>query len=140
MLESGDAVDGFDELAPGGALRVEHLRALGRQAVVAAPALARLLDPASLNPAALLEAIEQRIERGDAEAQEAARADFDQLAEVVSLAWLIGDEREDQQLGAPLFQLAIEHRGLHMWHSYILMPHSINHKGPRERCPWCPWW
>src|SRR5215208_1701735 len=68
MFGLQDAVDASHELAPGAALHVEPLLALGGDPVVAAAALAGLLDPAAEDPAALLEAVEQRVERGDLEA------------------------------------------------------------------------
>src|SRR5207248_11343087 len=36
------------------------------------------------------------------------------------MARLVFDERENQQLGAPLFQFAVEHARLHILHSDIL--------------------
>jgi hypothetical protein len=72
MVESRDAVDGFGELAPRFALRCQDAGAGRREAVVAAAALAGFLDPAAEDPAALLEAVEQRIEGGDAEVEGAA--------------------------------------------------------------------
>src|SRR5262245_24811286 len=120
MFDSCDAVDRLDELAPRAALRRQHGGAGRRQPVVAAPALAGLLDPAALDPPALFEAIEQRIERRRAESEHAARSRFDQLAEVVAVAGLILDQREDEELGAALFQLAIEHARLYILHSDIL--------------------
>src|SRR5262245_59662208 len=104
-FNSRDPADRVGELAPGVALRLQHLLSGRRQPVVAAAALTRPLDPAALDPAALLEAIQQRIQRRDAELQHTARARFDQLAEVVAVARLILDERQDEQLGASLLQL-----------------------------------
>src|SRR5262249_49945406 len=117
MFVSSNPADGLDEIAPRVALRSQHARAGWRQPVVAPPPLARLLDPAALDPAALLQPVEQRVERCDAEAEQATRARFDQLAQVVAMPRLILDERQDQQLGAPLLQLAIEHGRFHMLHS-----------------------
>src|SRR4029079_4432541 len=103
IFDSSDAADRLDELAPGVALGLEHLGAGRGEPVVAAPALAGLLDPAALDPAALLEAVEERIQMSDTEAEAAARPGFDQLAQVVSVPRLILDERQDQQLGAAFF-------------------------------------
>jgi hypothetical protein len=63
-----DSIDGADEPFPSRSLLREHLPSGGRDAVVAATALAGFLDPAPGDPASLLEAIEQRIQRRDAEA------------------------------------------------------------------------
>src|SRR2546422_471087 len=87
---------------------------------LAAP-LAGFFDPAALNPPALLEAIQQRVERGDAKLEDSLRARLNELAEVVAMPRLILDEREDQQLGAALFQLPIQHLRLDVLHSDILL-------------------
>src|SRR6185503_13432904 len=136
MFHPGDAADRPGELAPGAALRGQHLRAGRGQAVIAAPALAGLLDPAALDPAALLEAVEQRIEGGDAELQHAARSRFDQLAQVVAVSRLILDQRKNQELGAPLLELAIEHPRLDMFHSDILLK-RISRVNPGRRAVTC---
>src|SRR5215207_4121511 len=108
MFRVRDAADGLDELAPGVALRGEYFLPFGRQLVVAAAALPGLLHPAPLNPAPALQTVEQRVERRDVEAQHAARALLDEVADVVAVARLVLDEREDEQLSAPLLQLARE--------------------------------
>src|SRR5438128_1692677 len=79
MFHSGDAVDRLDELAPGAALRREHVRAGRRQPVVPAPALARFFNPPALNPSPLFQPVQQRVERGDAERKDAARPRLDEL-------------------------------------------------------------
>src|SRR5262245_18858495 len=132
-FDSRDPTDRVRDLTAGVALRLQHLLAGWREPVVPAPALARLLDPAALDPAALLEAIQQRIERRDAELQHTARARFDQLAEVVAVARLILDERQDEQLRASLLQLAIEHSGFHVLHSDILLKSIGRSQGFRGR-------
>src|SRR5258706_4066230 len=124
MFDSGVSVDGVGELAPRAALRREDARTGGGQPVVAAPALARFLDPAADDPAALLEPVQQRIQRGDAEFQHAARSRLDQLAQVVAVARLIFDERQDEELGAPLLELAVQGARLDILHSDIL-PNGI---------------
>src|ERR1051325_314041 len=120
MLHSGNPADRENELAPGVALRGEHVGADGRQTVVATAALSGLLDPAAQNPAALLESVEQRVQRRDAELQQAAGSQFDQLAQLVAVARLVFEERQDEELGTALFQLAIEHPALDVLHSDIL--------------------
>src|SRR5262245_30493663 len=109
MLGSGDdAVDGVDEIAPGASLRGEHARTRGRQLVEPPPPLTRLLDPAALNPAALFQSIQKGVQRRRAEREDAARARFDQLAQLVAVAGARLDERKNQQFRAPLLQLAID--------------------------------
>src|SRR5262245_39447731 len=72
-----DAADGGDERLPGVAALGEDLLAGRRQTIVTAPSLPGLLDPLALEPAARLEAIEERIERRDVEPDHAARPRLD---------------------------------------------------------------
>src|SRR5262249_19348982 len=120
MFGPGDAVDGIDELAPGVALRGEDVGAGRRQPVEAPAALPGLLDPAALDPPALLQAVQEGIEGCNAERNRAAGAGLDELAQLVTVARLGLEEREDEELGAPLFELAVQHRRLHIRHSNIL--------------------
>src|ERR1044072_6117021 len=120
MVDSGNLADRQHEFAPGVALRGEDVGADGREAVVAPAALSRLLNPAAENPAALLESIQQRVERRDAKFQQAARSHLDQLAQVVAVPRLILEQRQDEELGAPLLELAIEHAVLDVLLSDIL--------------------
>src|SRR6185436_16026092 len=109
MFGSGDVLDGVDEFPPVVALRGEHAPPFGGEPVEAPPPLAGLLDPASRDPAALLEAVEEGIERGDLEADPSVGSLLDQLADLVAVARTGLDEREDEELGAPFLQLAVEH-------------------------------
>src|SRR5262245_31924874 len=84
MVELQDAVNAGNELRPRPALLLEHLLALGGHAVVPPAALSGLLDPAPLDPAAVLEAIEQRIEGRDLEPHRPARPRLDQLRQLVA--------------------------------------------------------
>ena len=75
--------------------------------VVAAPPLARLLDPAPAQPAAILEAVQRRVERGEREAWSVPsdRASIC-LRNVVAVERLILDERQDQELRAAFLRFA----------------------------------
>ena len=64
---SRDAPHGFDECGPRLPLLREHAPPFGGHLVEPAAPLVRLLHPGSLDPSALLEAVEQRIERIDME-------------------------------------------------------------------------
>src|SRR5687768_5021397 len=108
MLASGDESHGLDERLPGLQLRGEHPAPLGRHGVEPAAPLARLLDPAALDPATLLEAVEQRVQRVDVERQVAAGARVDELAQLVAVAGPGVEQREDEQLRRASLQLAIE--------------------------------
>src|SRR5262245_19848894 len=125
-------MDGRHEGLPGAALRREHPSAFEGQPVVAPPALPRLLDPPALDPAALLEPVEQRIERRDVEAQRAVRARLDQLADVVAVPGPRLEQREDHQLGAPLLQFAVQHPMVYISHSHTLHRRRCGVKGAAE--------
>src|SRR4029079_18764653 len=119
MFGSCDLLNRVDELAPVAPLRGEDLAPFDGQAVEAPPALAGFLDPPPGDPAALLEAVEQRIERRHLELEAAARALLDQLADFIAVPRPRLDQRQDQQLGAAFLQLPVEHPR-DMLHSDIL--------------------
>src|SRR5262245_52517616 len=83
-FRSDNSIDGRDEGVPAAALLGENPPAGGGQAIAAPAAFAGSLDPAALNPAALLEPVEQGIERRDVEADGPARSLLDELGDVVS--------------------------------------------------------
>src|ERR1051325_6610731 len=109
--------DRLDEGPPAPPLCGERLPALRGEPVVAAAALAGLLHPAAGDHAALLEAVEQRVERGDVEAEDAAGAGLDQLPQLVAVAGLVLQQGEDQELGAALLPDPGRHQEPHMWQS-----------------------
>jgi hypothetical protein len=71
MLKSGDAVHCDDKISPTISLLGEHFLARGGQAIEATAALIGFLDPATLYPPTFFEAIEQRVERSNIEANRA---------------------------------------------------------------------
>jgi hypothetical protein len=93
MLGLGDPSHRLDERRPGALLHAEHLSAGGREAVIPAAPLRRLLDPAAFEQAACLEAIQKGIEGGDVEAQRAAGSRLDELPDLVAVAGSVLDER-----------------------------------------------
>src|SRR5690606_14199490 len=118
MLDPGDQRHRVHEALPGLALALEHAAAVRGQRVVAPPALARPLDPATLQPAALLEPVQQRVRRGDVEHELATGPRLDELADLVAVPWLGLDDRQDDEFGRALFQLAFEHLRSHICHSH----------------------
>src|SRR5262245_14868888 len=86
MFASRDQPDGLDEFVPGLALSRQDALSCRRQPIEAPPALAFLLDPGSPDPTALLEAIEQRIERVEVKHQPPARLHLDEFAELVAVS------------------------------------------------------
>src|SRR6185295_2471187 len=121
MLDSGNAVDRFDKLLPTVALCGEHFSSFGSQTVITTTALARLLDPAPLNPTTAFESIEQRVKRRDIETQVPARALFNQVPDVIPMPRLVLNEGKYQQLRTPLLQLTVKHLRQLIWHSDILL-------------------
>ena len=104
------------------------------QAVEAAAPLASLFDPSPLQPSALFQAIEQGIERGDVELELSVRALLDQLADFVAVPGPRFEDRQDDELGGSLLQLAIEDAFIR-WHSHICYRHvtvRASRDGPPE--------
>jgi hypothetical protein len=62
MLDSRHSADDGDEIPPALLLGSKRLLALRSQTVISPPALLGLLHPSSLEPAFLLQSMEQRIE------------------------------------------------------------------------------
>jgi hypothetical protein len=83
MFFSRDQPDRLDERIPGFTLARQHAAPVGGKAIEASAALAGLFDPGPFDPAALLEAIEERIQGIDVEDELASRTRFDQLAQLV---------------------------------------------------------
>src|SRR6185503_19375162 len=105
-----DAVDCRHEFTPPFALGDEWRAAGGRQAVEAAPTLARLLVPSPRDPSAILEPIEQRIERGDVKHQHALRPRLDELLKLVPMPVLGLEQRQYEEFGTAFLQFVGEHR------------------------------
>jgi hypothetical protein len=127
-----DPVDGGDEAFPSRSLLREHLSARGVDPVITAPALPRLFDPSTCNPAPFFEAIEQGIERRDAKTDGAFGALLDHLADLIPVPRAVLDERQNQQLRAALFQFAIQDV-VDILHSNILLRSTWGVKGQGTR-------
>jgi len=103
-LDTRDAAHRAGEHLPAVALLGQHLPALRGQAVQPPPALAGFLRPPPFDPLALLEPVEQGLERGDVEPQRPVRSRLDQLADVVPMPGPVLDQGEDEQLGAAFLE------------------------------------
>src|SRR5262245_11431603 len=123
MIDSGDETHRVDERFPGVALAREHAPAFCRQAIEAAAALTRPLDPPALQPASFLEAIQQRIQRCDVKLQVSSGPRLNELADFVAVAGARLDDRQDDQLRRALFQFAFEHARVDRSHSHICYSH-----------------
>src|ERR1700757_1301496 len=88
------AIDGAGESAPARALLAKDFAAWVSQTVVTPAATGRF--PFALDPAAPLEAIEQRIKRSDVEAQHSFGTLGDKLSDFVAVAGLFFKKREDE--------------------------------------------
>src|SRR5688572_822132 len=119
MVDSRDETHGLDKVFPSVALAREHAAPFSRQTIETAPSLTGLLHPSALQPAAFFQAIQKRIERRHMEFELSARARFDELADFVSMTRARFDDRQDDELGGTLLQLAIEHARVYRCHSHI---------------------
>src|SRR5262245_10563001 len=120
MFGSCDLADRLDERGPRLALPREHAASLSRDFVVAPSPLARLFHPRALDPRALFESVEQRVQRVDVEGELAARARLDQLAQLVAMSRAGVEQREDQQLRRAFLQLAVQGAGVDVCHRQII--------------------
>src|SRR3954451_3558252 len=93
MLNTGDQVDRFDELTPACALLQQHVFDRGGQAIITASTLTCLFNPAATNPVPFFKSVKQRIKGSDIESDGAARAQFDQLPDLVSMSGTILEQR-----------------------------------------------
>src|SRR5688572_9302168 len=119
MVDSRDQAHRVDEGFPRFALAGENAAPLGGEAVEPAPPLAGFLHPLSLEPSALFEAIQQRIQRRDVEFELPGRLRLDELADLVSVTRARLDDGEDDELGGALLELSVEHAGIYRCHSHI---------------------
>src|SRR5213078_4368426 len=108
ILNSGDSTDCFHELEPPVALAGEHLFAGRGEAIITPPPLPGFFHPAAANPSSFLEPVEQGIKRSDIKPQRTARAQLDQLTNVVSMPRPILDQRKNEQFRAALLQFTIQ--------------------------------
>src|SRR5437763_8940053 len=93
MLNPGDQVDGFNKRPPAAALLRQYVFARGGQTIIATATLARSFDPATTNPGPLLKPIKQRIKGSDIKSDRAARAQVDQLRNLISVPGPIFEQR-----------------------------------------------
>ena len=125
------APHGLHECFPGLPLLGQDTAPLRRHFVQPATAFVGLLDPGALDPAALLEAIEQGVEGIDVKLQLAARPCLDQFAQVVPVPGSRVEQREDQQFRRSAFQLAVERARVDICHEQIVC---------RQTSPWVKVW
>src|SRR5882724_2150832 len=108
ILNSGDSTDCFHELEPSVTLAGEHLFAGRGEAIITSPPLPCLFHPAAANPSPFFESVEQGIKRSDIKPERTARAQLDQLTNVVAVPRPILDQRKNEQLRAALLQFTIQ--------------------------------
>src|SRR5690349_5269625 len=114
MFACHDAADGVHEIGPAASLFGQHFPPLGRDPVEAPLPLRLAVAPLPRDPAALLEPVEQRIERGRLELAAAVRSRVDQLADLVAMPRPLVHEGQDEELRAAFLELAIARRGAYM--------------------------
>src|SRR4029453_1588816 len=77
--------------------------------VKTSPPLARLLDPAALDPPPVFKAEERRVECGEREGQPPPRSCLDQFADLVAVPGASLEQREDEHLATAFLQFRAEH-------------------------------
>src|ERR1019366_1083905 len=132
IFHSSDAADGLDERLPALPLGSQDLAPLRGQPVIAPAALAALLHPSALDPAALFQAIQQRVQRRRVKTERALRSLLDQLADFVAVAGRSLEQREPKQLRAALFPLAVDRFVFHISYCHILGPQWTTCQGGRR--------
>src|SRR5215471_1389011 len=103
-----DSGDRKHKIGPAIALVLQHFLSFGSEPIVAPSALSVLFDPSPSDEASLFEAVEQWVERGNIEFEETFRALFDQLANLITVAWALLNKREDKQFCTTLLQFSFE--------------------------------
>ncbi len=78
-----------------------------------------LFDPPGLEPAAILEPVERRVERGEREPEAAAGPLFDQFRDLVPVVAVVFHDREDHDFGAAFFGLVERPSAGHALHPYM---------------------
>ena len=107
MGAARDQAHGLDKGFPRLALAREHAATLGCQRIETPAALAGLPDPATLQPLALFQPVQQGIQRGDMKLELALRAGFDQFADFIAVARTALDDGKNDQLGRALLHFAL---------------------------------
>src|SRR5579871_584616 len=105
IFDSSNVADSRYKRAPGGAPIGENLPSRGQDAVEAAAALACLFDPIAMNPTAILQPVQKRVQRGNAKTNRAFGAGFDQFRDFVTVAGLRFDEGQNEEFSAAFFQV-----------------------------------
>src|SRR6185437_8990820 len=115
MFQSCNALHGSHKFNPGVALLLQDEAACRRELVIAAAALAGFFHPAALDPAALLQPVQQRIKRRDVEGERAVRLLLNELADFIAVARTGFQQGKDEQLSAAFLEFAMEQRQW-LWH------------------------
>ncbi len=92
----------IDERRPPAALRGQGPAALSGELVIAPPPLAGLLDPSALDPLAILELVEEGIERGDVKGQQSVRFSRDLARDVVAVELAVVERARIRSSALPL--------------------------------------
>src|SRR4026208_527929 len=126
MAWAGDEVHCPDKCLPGVTLAGEHTTAFRGQGVETAPPFTGFLDPLPLQPPALLEAVQERIEGCDVKLHGAVRSLLDQLADLIAVARPRLQDRQDDQLRGALLELSVEGWCRHSCYKHIYNPGMRN--------------
>src|SRR4030095_7345344 len=128
MFESRGLRQRGDERGPSSALCAKRLPADSSETVITAAPLSRVFDPSPVDPLAILELVEQGIERRHVERQQPARFARDLAGDVIAVELAVFERGENEDFGAALARRGPDDRISHMWQSYI----SSRFKGSRS--------
>src|SRR5262245_33677229 len=101
-------VERNEEVVPDAPLAGERLTPGTRQLVVPATALPSALDPAAFDQPAVLESVQGGVEGRDVKINRAFRAARDQQTDFVAVTLALFEERQDEELSAAAFELALQ--------------------------------
>src|SRR5678815_5798644 len=118
MFESRGLGQRRHERGPSSALCAERLPAVSSETVITAASLTRLFDPSPVDPLAILELVEEGIERRDVERQQPARSARDLARDVVTVELAVFERGEDQDFSAAFLGRRLSKGICHIWHSY----------------------
>src|ERR1700688_761619 len=110
MGDLGEAAERAEEFRPFGAKRKQHFLTRGREAIAAAAAAICTGFPGAANPAALLHAVQHRVQGGEAEAERAFGLHFNAVGHFVAVQRTVFQYAEDGQFRGALLDASADHR------------------------------
>src|SRR3954469_525291 len=111
IFDSCELSDGAHEVHPLAAMALKEALARRCYSVIAPPPLRRLFHPPPCDEAVVLQTVEQGIERRGVHAEEPIRSLLEELTQLIAVACLRLEQREDEERRRALLELIGEHAG-----------------------------